>query len=621
MKRKKMLQTAAAGVLIALVWSLLYSLGSGGSLFFIEKPLRDLLREQTDEERQPYDEIKLIAIDSDSLAQLGQFPWDRALYAELIEQLAEAGAKAVFLDLVLAEPGKDEAGDQAMAAVMERYSNVVLPVVINFAARQQAAGSIDAESIDYPAETIGASREQLGHINVMQDKDKVVRMLTLGVPDEQGEMIPAASVRLANMLLGEQEQIRYDRTAGEWLRGDRRIPANARHQVETEFYSKPYEKMTADTGYDIQSFADVLTGDVPAEYYEGSIVLIGPYAPGLQDQYLTPLNTTLPMYGVEIQANMVQSLVAGKFFQEAGKPVNYSMIVLLTLLSIVLFERFKGGQASLAYGAIVILFVLVWIEAYQLFSYILMFTYSFMAMTIVFIRSIVINYIAEKRERDRVTNIFGRFVPRAVVDEMLASGEEVKVGGQRRDISVIFVDIRGFTPMSEKLEPEQVIRVLNEYLDICTKAVFKWNGTLDKFIGDGVMAIFGAPVTQPNHPELAVRAALEMKNHSQKLEERCMRQFGVPVRFGIGIHSGPAVVGNIGSDGLRLDYTAIGDTVNLAARLEANAKPGQVLISEETRQRVASSFVFQPMGEMMVKGKAQPVLVAEVIGEKGGDKG
>jgi adenylate cyclase len=171
--------------------------------------------------------------------------------------------------------------------------------------------------------------------------------------------------------------------------------------------------------------------------------------------------------------------------------------------------------------------------------------------------------------------------------------------------------------MSEKLQPEQVIQVLNEYLDICTKAVFKWNGTLDKFIGDGVMAIFGAPVTQPNHPELAVRAALEMKRQSAELEERCLREIGVPVRFGVGVNSGPAVVGNIGSQMLRLDYTAIGDTVNLAARLESNAKPGQILVSEETLMRVEGIFETSAIGEIMVKGKEKPVLVTEVVGEAG----
>ncbi|MCQ6563013.1 adenylate/guanylate cyclase domain-containing protein [Paenibacillus mendelii] len=615
MLKKKWLRTAAAGIVICLFWSFLFSLGSGGTLNMIEKPLRDMVRVQTDAERQPFSEIKIIKIDNESLAQLGQFPWDRSLYAQLITMLADAGAKAIFLDIVLAEPGSDPAGDAMMAEVMEKYPNIVLPVVFNFKSRQDQPEEMETDSIDYPASTIGAADSQIGHINVMQDKDNIVRMLTLGALDKKGEMVPAVSVKLANYLLDQEQQIRWNESDGKWYRGDKQIPANSRNQVATEFYTKPREEMSLETGYDTRSFFELLSGEVPADFYMNDIVLIGPYAPGLQDEYLTPQNTTLKMYGVEIHANMVQSLAAGKFFTDTGKPVNYAIILLLTFLSLLLFERFRGGKTFIAYGILAVIFILTWIELYQLFSLFITFTYAFLAMTTAFVWSVVNHYVTERKERSRVTNIFGRFVPRTVVDEMLASGEEVTVGGQRRDISVVFVDIRGFTPMSEKLEPEQVIQVLNEYLDICTKAVFQWNGTLDKFIGDGVMAIFGAPVTLPNHPELAVRAALEMKRQSAELEERCLREIGVPVRFGVGVNSGPAVVGNIGSEALRLDYTAIGDTVNLAARLEANAKPGQILISEETLARVGDLFDTVSIGEIKVKGKEHPVLVTEVIGE------
>lgn len=175
--------------------------------------------------------------------------------------------------------------------------------------------------------------------------------------------------------------------------------------------------------------------------------------------------------------------------------------------------------------------------------------------------------------------------------------------------------------MSERLQPEEVIQVLNEYLDICTKAVFQWQGTLDKFIGDGVMAFFGAPISLPNHPELAVRAALEMKRQSDILEEKCIAKFGIGVKFGVGINCGPAVVGNIGSEMLRLDYTAIGDTVNLSARLESNAKPGQILISSNVYEHVQGLFEIQDMGEIKVKGKEKPVQVYEVIGELSAGRG
>ncbi|MBW7477716.1 adenylate/guanylate cyclase domain-containing protein [Paenibacillus oenotherae] len=615
MLKRKWLIASTACLFICFFWSFLYSLGSGGSLNQLESAFQDRVMVQSDAERAPDTDIKIIKIDQQSIEALGQFPWDRGLYAELITKLAEAGAKAIALDVVLAEPGNDPVSDGMMAEVMKKYSNVILPVVFNFKARQDGVGEMETESILYPADTIGAGPDQVGHINVMQDRDGTVRMLTVGLEAEDGKAIPAFSVKLANYLLDAQHQVYWNEQEDAWYRGMERIPVNSRNQIATEFYTKPREEISLETGYDSQSFVDVLTGEIDAGFYENNVVLIGPYASGLQDEYITPLSSTLKMFGVEIHANMVQSLVAGKFFTKAQAPVNYAVIIGLTLLSFLLFERFMGTRAFIVYGLLAVLFLGGWVMSSYFLNYFITVTYPFLAMTSMFIFTVVMHYVSERRERSRVTNIFGRFVPRTVVDEMLSSGEEVKVGGQRRDISVVFVDIRGFTPMSEKLEPEQVIQVLNEYLDICTKAVFKCSGTLDKFIGDGVMAIFGAPISQPNHPEMAVRAALEMKRQSAELEERCLREIGVPVRFGVGINSGPAVVGNIGSEMLRLDYTAIGDTVNLAARLEANAKPGQILISEETLARVQGLFKTESIGEIKVKGKEKPVLVTEVLGD------
>ncbi len=607
------MRTAAAGLVIVLFWSMLASLGTGGTLNFVESTLKDLMRQQSDAERRPHNEIKIITIDQDSLDMIGQFPWDRAYYADLIRLLMDAGAKAVALDVVLAEPGQNPDSDAAMAEVMAQYPDVYLPVVFNFEERQEEKGLLETKSIDYPAETITTNVDQTGHINVMQDKDGTVRKLTVGLPDEQGSMIPAFSVRLANYILDEAHQVHWNEDKQAWYRGDKEIPVNERYQVATEFYSKPREQMSANTGYDTQSFYSVLAGDIPAEYYQDSVVLIGPYATGLQDEYLTPLSNNLKMYGVEIHANMVQSLINGAFFIDAPKPVTYIIIILLTLLALFLFDRYPGRTSMFIYGGFAISYFLAWLIVYMTYAVFIPFTYPFLSFTTALVWAIVIHYMNERKERGRVTNIFGRFVPKTVVDEMLASGEEIKVGGQRRDISVIFVDIRGFTPMSERLQPEEVIEVLNEYLDICTKAVFQWNGTLDKFIGDGVMALFGAPIHLPNHPELAIRAALEMKKSSDILEQKCIERFGIGVKFGVGINCGPAVVGNIGSEMLRLDYTAIGDTVNLSARLEANAKPGQILISEEMYNRVGHLFQLEDIGEIKVKGKEKPVRVFSVL--------
>ncbi|MBD2846060.1 adenylate/guanylate cyclase domain-containing protein [Paenibacillus sp. IB182496] len=611
MAKRKWGRRAILALAIIGFWSFLSSLGTGGTLNVVELELKDLVRAKSDEERRPFQEIQIIRIDDTSLEQLGQFPWDRSLHAQLLEMLAEAGAKAIFLDLVFAEPS-DPAADEALREVIARYDNIILPAVFNFKPVQQAAGELETESVSYPTEAIGVPDEQTAHINVMPDSDGTVRMLTLGVSDTDGTMVPAASVRLANYILGDELQIHYNADAGSWYRGEEVIPTNGRSQVKIDFFSEPREVMTADTGYESQAYFDVLTGNIPAEYYQDAVVLIGPWAAGMQDEYVTPANPNLKMYGVEIHSNMVQSLATGAFFIDAPEALNYGLIALLTLLPLMLFV--SGRVSVILYFSLTAGYLLAWIAVYMWYSTFLTVSYPLLALTSAFIASIVVQVIDERKERGRVTTIFGRFVPRSVVDELLASGEEVKLGGQRKDITVMFVDIRGFTPMSERLQPEEVIQVLNAYLDLCTKAVFRWNGTLDKFIGDGVMAFFGAPVDLPQHPEMAVRAALEMKQQADVLEQQCVEQFGIGVKFGVGLHCGPAVVGNIGSEGLRLDYTAIGDTVNLAARLESNAMPGQILISAPLQARLGDAFATEDIGEIKVKGKEMPVRVYAVTG-------
>jgi len=623
MKKSKWLQTTAVGLVIAFISTLFYtsyfvafSTGRiGGAFNFAESPLKDMLRTKSRAERQPEDRIKIIKIDDASLEAIGQFPWPRSVYAQLIGMLEEAGVRAVALDIVTAEPSADPADDTAMAEIMKQYTNVILPVQFNFVTKQKAKGEFEAESIDYPASTIHAKSDQLGHVNVMPDKDGTVRMLTVGVPEPSGTVMPALSVKLANYLLDAQDQIRWDASRSGFYRGDREIPVNYRNQVLTEFFSKPHQQQDAQSGYDAQSFIDVLSGTIPAEYYADSVVLIGPYTTGLMDEYLTPEHSSMKMFGVEIHANMVQSLVEGRFYVELDLKAGILILVVVSFLGVFLFQRFRGRTAILIYLGMMIGYAAIWLQVFYFQSYIIPVVYPMLAITVAYVWSLFSHYMAERKERSRVTNIFGRFVSKSVVDELLSSGEEVKLGGQRRDITLIFVDIRGFTPMSERLEPEQVIQVLNEYLDVCTKAIFKFNGTLDKFIGDGVMAIFGAPIPFDNHPEMAVRAALEMKKHADLLERKLIDTYGIGVKFGLGINSGPAVVGNIGSEDLRLDYTAIGDTVNLSARLESNAKPGQLLISEHTYERVKDLFVIDPIGEIKVKGKEKPVMVYEVISE------
>lgn len=277
-------------------------------------------------------------------------------------------------------------------------------------------------------------------------------------------------------------------------------------------------------------------------------------------------------------------------------------------------ERVNARRAILVAVLFIVTYTIVFHFVLERQNLILPLFYVVFAIIVCYVTSIVSQYLLERRERSRVTGLFGRYVSQAVVDEILSNPDAIKLGGERKDVTLLFIDIRGFTPLSEKMEPEDVINVLNEYLDLCTQAIFKYGGTLDKFIGDGVMAIFGAPVPQEDHAKRAVLAGIELKSQADELNRRIEEKYGRSVRFGMGINSGPAVIGNIGSKE-RLEYTAIGDTVNLASRLESNAKPGQILISEETYRRVKDDFVFKELPPLKVKGKEKPVNVYEVEGK------
>ncbi|MBD0381099.1 CHASE2 domain-containing protein [Paenibacillus sedimenti] len=614
MGRKNWLQTLAAGIVLMLLSTYFYTVNSSGLFYFLENPLQDIMRKaKSIDERQPEDRIKIVKIDEKSLKAIGKFPWDRTTYAQIIEKLEQSGAAAIGIDVVLAEPSKNPADDKALADVLAKYDNVILPVQINYPSKQQQAGDLVPEKIDYPSTTLTTNKNQMAHINVLVDKDGKARKLPVGLPDEKNQYIPAFSVALANLVLDEKEKVSRDDATGQWKRGNIVMPTNERNQVTTEFFTLPRQKVDADTGYETLSFVDVLNSKNPLPL-EGAIVLVGPFVTAMQDEYPTPISA-VKMFGIEIHANMIQTLLESKFYKDASKPVGTGIIILLSILAIVLFERFKGRSALFIFIGMFIVYDLIWLFSYTAGSIFIPIVYPQFALITIYIWSLVNHYLQERKERNRVTGIFGRFVSKTVVDELLQSGEDVKLGGSRKDISLIFVDIRGFTPMSERLEPEQVIQVLNEYLDVCTKAIFKFNGTLDKFIGDGVMAMFGAPIEYANHPEMAVRAAIEMKSQADILEQNLIEKYGIGVKFGLGINSGPAVVGNIGSEDLRLDYTAIGDTVNLSARLESNAKPGQILISEHTYARVKDLFRIEPVGEIKVKGKEKPVMVYEVIGQ------
>ena len=367
--------------------------------------------------------------------------------------------------------------------------------------------------------------------------------------------------------------------------------------------------------YTVISMADVLDGTADPRIFKDSIVLVGAYAVGMQDSFQTAALHGKSMYGVEIHANLIQALLEGKTQVPVSKLL-YSLFCGFLCGAFFLFaQKGKILKSTLLLLGLFLANVF-FVKGMHRNGSILPVMFLPLALLLIYAGHLIYAYLSEQMRRKRVVSVFKQYVAPQVVDKISKDKDfELVLGGENRPVAVLFVDIRGFTTISENLEPEQVVEILNEYLSLTTEAIFEQKGTLDKFVGDAAMAVFNAPFDLEDYIFRAVCAAWHISRGADRLAKQCEERFGTRVSFGIGVHCGNAVVGNIGCD-FRMDYTAIGDTVNTAARLESNAKAGQILISEQVYKAVEGRVQVTPIGKIPLKGKSQGVFVYQVDGVK-----
>ncbi|MDF2615040.1 MAG: adenylate/guanylate cyclase protein [Clostridia bacterium] len=542
-------------------------------------------------------DIIIVGIDEATVQQLGRLSdWPRDVYAKVINKMTEGKASVIGIDVLFTDTSDPES-DQALVQAVGSAGNVVVPSFGKLVF--QTFDGVYAEEINRPFNDL-ANVCIHAHINTIPDSDGVVRKTINQISSEKG-IINSFGIEIYKQ---------YVKAQG--------IPSKAENFRKYEDIKKSsYFDYAGGPGtFSTISFAEVLADDFPVEYFENAIVLIGPATEGMMDAYHTPVSKNQATYGVEIWANVIQNLINGT--NKRKEPA----IDLLAIIGISLSAAFLFKRNSPLKGAIILLllnggFLLIsrWMYSRGI---ILSLIYIILGTMILYLSMLVMRYIEEYLERKRVTDVFGRYVAPQVVEKILRGGEEgLKLGGTRKLITALFVDIRGFTPMSEKATPEQVVEILNEYLNLCASAIVGEGGTLDKFIGDAAMAIFNAPLDQENHAFHAVKTALAMKQGSRVLEKKLEEKYKRAVKFGIGINTGYAVVGNIGCH-FRMDYTAIGDTVNTAARLESNAKPGQILISDATYELIRDKVTVNTLGSIKVKGKEEEIKIYEVEGLSNG---
>lgn len=541
----------------------------------------------------PDPQIAVVMIDDKSLAAVGRWPWDRKIHARLIDALNRRGASRIGYDVTFSE---SSASDAALAASIRRSGDVVLGENGTFSGKTLDVPT--TSTLEQPVEQLGGAALAEGHVNVFRDADGVVRSLAPAIRTADGVLVPSLSLQLAL-----RKPVHTVSLASDGVRtSEGLIPTGPAHLMDVNY---------AD-GFSTYSAIDVIDGRTPPNAFKAKIVLVGASASGLGDYSLTPLDKGSGQPGVLIHASALNTILQGAYLNQPSD-TNTIVWVLIVSLAVALGVGFLWlwltPLAPIGTGVVFAWFMLQRFDA----GHVTNLVYPTIAIVLSTIIAMGTRYFVEVRERRRVTKIFGRYVSRDVVNEMIAAGDAAlaSLDGAAPEISVLFADLRGFTSASENLPPADVVRALNAYLDAMTRAVEHERGTVDKFMGDCVMAFWNAPHREPQHAERAVKAALLMQTYIAEAIQRDEVSALKVAGCGVGIATGEAIVGNIGSEA-RLDYTVIGDTVNTASRLCGVAGGGEVVITDATAQAIGDAFELEALEPVSVKNKKEPLKVFRV---------
>jgi adenylate cyclase len=540
-------------------------------------------------ERKPDPSIVIVAIDDASITRIGRWPWDRAVHADLIRKLTAAGASVIGYDVNFPEP-QDAKNDQALADAIRESGHVVLPIEVTLELKN-GAYTYNPSSVVAPISTILGAAARSGHVNHAPDADGVIRRVPFFVHDPNGAILPVFSMEIAKLA-----QRAPDIDA---------IPHDAFGNVIIN-YLGPVRS------FPVIAAADVLQGQFDPSKVNGKVVLVGATAPDLHDEQITPTSLGVAMSGVERHASLLDTLFTQDWLRPVPSVVSVIILLVLGLLCGLCIPLVRARWSALILAALwvaylvgaVILFGRGWIADVVWPTIVLVFGYATVTLE---------RRLTAERERRELKSAFSRYVSASVVDAIMKDPAKLKLGGERKFMTVLFSDIRGFTGISEGLKPERLVEILNLYLDRMTDIVFEHEGVLDKYIGDAVMAFWNAPFNQKDHALRAVKTALAMQKTLAEMNQA--KAFGGEnLRIGIGINTGDMVVGNIGGQ-KRFDYTVIGDNVNLGSRLESITREYGVgvIITDKTYQEVRTSVIARRLDKVAVKGKKEPVLIYEAM--------
>ena len=574
--------------------------------------------------------VIIVAIDSKSINELGRFPWDRKIIAKLVDNLKYYGAKTVAFDVIFSETSNSQS-DKTLSLSLKRADNVILGYFfreeketpsdesLEFLEDKAAITNIHVGKnvknipvvnlpyVEVNIPLFARAASSFGFFNIFADRDGIIRNATL-LALYDGNLYPSLPLEALSKYFNKKISVSVEEYGIDSIKiGSEKIPSNESGQFTLNYYG----------GYNVfnlVSAVDVIKKRVKSDILKNSIVLVGATEIGISDVRATPVNPVLP--GVEIHATVISNFLQ-KFFLIRNSIVVFTesgfIIIFALILGAFLGIFRKTFYSLLTFFILLICYSSVNMIMFKELHYNLSIIYPLISMSLTYFTSEAYrNFIEEKQSRF-LKKAFSSYVSDKLVGQIIENPELLKLGGQKKEITILFSDIRSFTSLSEKLSPEKLVELLNAYFTPMTDLVLKHNGTLDKYIGDAIMALFNVPVNVENHEYYGCLTALEMIESLKKINTEFVRKGFPTIDIGIGINTGDAVVGNMGTD-TRFDYTAIGDSVNLASRLEGINKffGTKIIISEFTYLKVKDKFKIRMLDKIRVKGKDEGVRIYEL---------
>jgi len=601
------------------------------------KALDHLVRRYA-EPAQADSNLVLLAIDESSLEAFGRWPWPRDRYGYVVRYLKQAGARAVVFDVMFFEPDENaEEFDQSFADDMRAADNVFLPMLFQaephpISSDLQARATLNVElpesdraaerqaGVKPPIPLLAQRARGLGVINLSADADGPTRRIPL-LGQMSGQFVPHLSLAVARYVLGADGISLKD---GRVQIGSISVPLDADGQLLIRWHGsleETYHVRKYSIGRVLQAFAQQQKGERPgldATLFKDKVVFIAGTAAGLYDLRVTPFSSATP--GVLIHMAALDNLLHGQGLQAAPSWFALTVLVVLCLASAGTFMLFRSypvkfgvtlGLAVAYYGLVA--------HAFEGHARWLELVFPEVALALTFGTAATVEYVTEGKQRRLMRAAFDKYMSSEVVEEIMRNPEAIKLGGEKKEISILFSDIAGFTTISEKMTPEDLVALLNRYLSAMTTIIKTTHrGNVNKYLGDGIMALFGAPLDDPKHASLACYAALDCQAELARLRRIWMEE-GLPeIGARIGINSGPCIVGNMGSEE-RMEYTVTGDSVNLASRLEGASKyyDTLILIGQRTAELAQNDVEVREIDLLRVKGKKEPVVVFELLGRNG----